>query len=83
MTSIGERITRILLDDFKVRPEAMGADTTFGDLNFDSLVIVELALVLDKEFDIELDDGELTDAMTVADAAELVSAKVAVKGAAA
>lgn len=78
MKSIEERITKILLDDFKVRHESIGSDTTFADLRFDSLVIVELALVLDNEFGIVLDGGELTDAMTITDAAELLAVKGAV-----
>ena len=75
MKSIEERIRKILFDDFKVQHESIGSNTTFADLSFDSLVIVELALILDNEFGIELDDGELTDAMTVTDAAELVVVK--------
>lgn len=75
MMSLQERITKILLDDFKVQQEHIGQDTAFGDLGFDSLVIVELALVLDTEFGVTLEDGELTDTMTVADAAELLVAK--------
>lgn len=75
MTFLEERITKILLDDFKVQQEHIGSDTAFGDLGFDSLVIVELALVLDTEFGVEISDGELTDSMTVADAAELLVAK--------
>jgi acyl carrier protein len=75
MTYLEERITKILLDDFKVPAEALGPDTAFGELGFDSLVIVELALVFDTEFGVELADGELVDSMTVADAAELLVSK--------
>lgn len=75
MKAIEDRITKILLDDFKVRPESIGASITFAELGFDSLVIVELALVLDNEFGITLADGELTEAMTVTDAAGLLVAK--------
>jgi acyl carrier protein len=75
MKAIKERITRVLCDNFKVQHESIGPGTTFADLRFDSLVIVELALVLDNEFGISLGDGELTDTMTVTDAAELVMVK--------
>ena len=75
MMSLQERITKILLDDFKIQQEHIGQDTAFGDLGFDSLVIVELALVLDTEFGVTLEDGELTDTMTVTDAAQLLVAK--------
>jgi len=78
MSSIEERITKILFDYFKVRRESIGPDTTFTDLNFDSLVLVELTLVLDNEFGTVIEYGELTDSMTIADAANLVVAKGAV-----
>jgi acyl carrier protein len=75
MASLEERITRILLDDFKVRHDTIGVETTLADLSFDSLVIVELALVLENEFGVALDDGELTEAMTISEAAELFRLK--------
>ncbi|MPZ83087.1 MAG: acyl carrier protein [Actinophytocola sp.] len=78
MTAIEECITKILLEDFKVRDGSICRDTTLADLGFDSLVIVELALVLDNEFGIALEDGELADSMTITDAAELLVAKGAV-----
>ncbi|OLF05264.1 hypothetical protein BLA60_37045 [Actinophytocola xinjiangensis] len=75
MTAVEDRITKILVEDFKVRAEDLGAGATLRDLGFDSLVIVELSLSLDNEFGVELGDGELTDAMSVAEAAELLLAK--------
>jgi acyl carrier protein len=78
MKTIEERITKVLLDDFKIQHESISADATFADLSFDSLVIVELAMVLDGEFGITLEFGELTDTMTITEAAELMMAKGAV-----
>lgn len=78
MNSIEERITKVLVDNFKVEHGNIGADMIFTELGFDSLVIVELALVLSDEFGIPLEDGELTDGMTIAEAAELLVAKGAV-----
>jgi acyl carrier protein len=75
MNTIEERITRILHDDFQVPPGAIGADSTFADLEVDSLVIVELALALGREFGTPLADGELTDSMTVPEAAALLMSK--------
>jgi acyl carrier protein len=75
MKSAEDRIREILLDTFKVRQGAITAGTTFADLGFDSLVIVELSLIMDNEFGIALEDGDLTDVMTVGDAAELVTVK--------
>jgi acyl carrier protein len=78
MNGIEERITTVLTEQFKIEREAIAAEVTFGSLKFDSLVLIELGLILDKEFDIALEDGELTDAMTIRDAADLVAAKGAV-----
>jgi acyl carrier protein len=75
MKTIEERIVRILLDDFKVARETVDPDRTFAECGFDSLVIVELSLVLDSEFGLGLADGELTDEMTITAAAALVAAK--------
>lgn len=74
MNSIEERITKVLRENFKIAEE-IGPTTTFGDLSIDSLVIVELALILDAEFGTALEDGELTTSMTVADAAGLLVAR--------
>lgn len=78
MKSIEQRIIRILLDDFKVPFGEVGPDTAFRDLSIDSLVIVELALLLRNEFRVTIRDGELTETMTVAEAAALLASKGAV-----
>jgi acyl carrier protein len=79
MELIEQRITQILQEEFKVDPGFTGTGATFADLGFDSLVIVELALALDNEFGIALSDGELTDTMTITDAAQLLTVKGAVR----
>jgi acyl carrier protein len=78
MTAIEDRIIKIMVEDFKVRSETVGRERTFDELGFDSLVIVELALAIDNEFGVALDDGDLSEEMTVAEAAEVVLAKGAV-----
>ncbi|WP_371579516.1 phosphopantetheine-binding protein [Streptomyces sp. NBC_01314] len=71
-------IADIMSDHFKVDRQLIHSDATFADIRFDSLVLVELALVLENELDIRVADGELHDHMTIAEAAELVAAKKAV-----
>jgi acyl carrier protein len=74
MDSIEKRIEGILAVQFKVDTTEIGAATTLGDLSFDSIVLIELALALDDAFGVELGDGELHDRMTISDAADLVRA---------
>ncbi|MFI1359889.1 phosphopantetheine-binding protein [Streptomyces sp. NPDC020898] len=71
-------IADIMSDHFKVDRQLIHSDATFADIRFDSLVLVELALVLENELDIRVADGELRDHMTIAEAAEVVAAKKAV-----
>ena len=78
MNAIEGRIAEILASHFKIDPGVVDSDVTFAELRFDSLVLVELGLVLDKEFGIAIDDNELAEEMTIADAADLVAAKGAV-----
>lgn len=78
MKSIEDRITKVLVEVFKVPAGTVGPDTTFADMHFDSLVIVELTLVLRNEFDVPLEDGELRDQLTITEAAQVLVAKGAV-----
>jgi len=47
----------------------------FADLNADSLELVELAMSLEEEFDITIEDDEFDEMHTVAAAIELITAK--------
>lgn len=78
MNTIEEDIATILADQFKISREVIGTDVTFESLQFDSLVLIELGLVLGKEFSIVIEDGELTDDMTIGQLADLALAKGAV-----
>ncbi|WP_431930467.1 acyl carrier protein [Micromonospora sp. RP3T] len=78
MKAIEDRIIDVLATQLKLAPDGIEPDMTFESLDIDSLVIVELGLLLDGVFDIAIDDGELTNEMTIRDAARLVETKQAV-----
>ncbi|GHJ17472.1 MULTISPECIES: acyl carrier protein [unclassified Micromonospora] len=78
MKAIEDRIIDVLATQLKLVPDGIEPDMTFESLDIDSLVIVELGLLLDGVFDIAIDDGELTNEMTIRDAARLVETKQAV-----
>lgn len=78
MKPIEDRIIDVLATQLKLVPDGIEPDMTFESLDIDSLVIVELGLLLDGVFDIAIDDGELTNEMTIRDAARLVETKQAV-----
>ncbi|WP_063784223.1 acyl carrier protein [Streptomyces sp. SBT349] len=70
-----ELILDILTTEFEV-PADTAVDTDFESLDLDSLVLVELAVMLTKQYDVEVAGDELVAAGTAAKVAELLSAKV-------
>jgi acyl carrier protein len=68
------RVRQILAEMSPLRPsEARPTDRIMEDLGYDSMAIVELALVLESEFDLEqIDEERAIDLVTVGDVEELV-----------
>lgn len=77
--SVIERITVILRDQFDAVPPEGGvnADTEFEELGVDSLVLVELSLVLQREFGVPVTEEELVASGTLGGAAALVTGHAA------
>jgi acyl carrier protein len=74
---LGERLKKLLIDrvgvaEAKIKPEASLAD----DLGLDSLDGVELAMAIEDEFDLQIDDGQMKRLTTVADALALVEQRL-------
>ena len=59
------------VDEEEIKPEAKLND----DLGIDSLAAVELALELENEFDIRIEDEELAKLETVQDVIDIIEAK--------
>ncbi|WP_405792596.1 acyl carrier protein [Streptomyces sp. NBC_01506] len=72
-TTVEHRITSVLVTEFKVDPDTIAPQATFSSLKFDSLVLIELTLVLEKELEIAVPDGGLTDDMTIGEAAAFLT----------
>ena len=71
-----EAVLGVLTTHFDV-PAGTAADTDFQSLDLDSLVLIELAVILKKQYGVEVDGKELAAAGTAAKAAALVSKKTA------
>jgi acyl carrier protein len=69
-----EPILDVLRTQFEV-PAETTADTDFESLDLDSLVLIELAVILTKQYGIDVAGEELAAAGNVAKVAELLSAK--------
>ncbi|WP_405791536.1 acyl carrier protein [Streptomyces sp. NBC_01506] len=69
-----EGVLHTLTTNFEV-PAGTTAHSDFADLDLDSLVLIELAVVLRKQYGVEVAEHELATAGTAAKVAELLSAK--------
>ena len=72
-----EKLKEILVDKLKVSPINITPDATKDDLDLDSLAVVELAIVLDKECGLKISDDELFETRTVGDIVRLMEERSA------
>jgi acyl carrier protein len=77
LASVFERVRSIVterlgVDDDKVTPEA----EFIGDLNADSLDIVEVVMALEQEFELEIQDDEVESMRTVGDAVSYIEERI-------
>ncbi|BBG30726.1 MULTISPECIES: acyl carrier protein [Zymobacter] len=75
MSSIEERVKKIVVEQLGVKPEEVQNNSSFTeDLGADSLDTVELVMALEEEFDTEIPDEEAEKITTVQEAIDYVNA---------
>ncbi|MFF5884577.1 acyl carrier protein [Streptomyces sp. SID8111] len=67
-------VLAVVRDKFDA-PQDITAHTPYEAMDFDSLVLLELAVHLSKEYGVEVTDDEILGAATVAETAGLLTAK--------
>ncbi|MGW0432602.1 acyl carrier protein [Micromonospora sp. NPDC003197] len=70
-------LQEILVNRLKLSPMTITPEATRDDIDLDSLAVVELAIVLEKEHGIRISDDDLRDAETVAEIVRLMEQSVA------
>lgn len=68
-----EKLKSILIDDLELTAEDIRPEATLDEAGLDSLAIVDLSIVLNKQYGFEVSDDELMEAATVADIAGLLA----------
>jgi len=71
-----EKIKDIVADQLGVEKNELTMETSFEELNADSLDVVELIMALEEEFDIEIPDEDAEKLTTVGAAVEYVKSKL-------
>lgn len=77
MSSVEERVKKIVAEQLGVKGEEMANDSSFvDDLGADSLDTVELVMALEEEFECEIPDEEAEKITTVQQAIDYVNKNV-------
>ena len=75
MTSIDERVKKIVMEQLGVSEEEVTNDKSFvDDLGADSLDTVELVMALEEEFETEIPDEEAENITTIQEAIDYIKA---------
>ena len=73
MASVYERVRSIVAERLGVDEEKVTMEAEFiGDLNADSLDLVEVIMAMEQEFDLEIKDDEAENIRSVADAVNFI-----------
>jgi len=73
--NIFEKVKSLVAEQLGVDAADITLETSFDDLNADSLDVVELIMALEEEFDIEIPDEDAEKIKTVGDAVEYIKDK--------
>ena len=71
------KVKEIVSEQLSVDQEVINLETTFEDLEADSLDVVELIMKLEEEFDIEIPDDDAEKIRVVGSAVEYIKEKLA------
>lgn len=72
-----EQVKKVLVDAIHVDGDLVTLEANLkDDLNIDSLAAVELALELESEFDVRIEDEELAKLETVSDVVNIINEKI-------
>jgi len=73
--SIEGKVKAIIADQLEVDSSKLSGETTFEDIDADSLDIVELVMALEEEFDLEISDQEIENIKSVGDVVKYIESK--------
>ncbi|MDA9645371.1 acyl carrier protein [Candidatus Actinomarina] len=77
VNEVFEKVKHLFVEELGIDAEKVTMEAKLEeDLDIDSLGIVEVVMAFEDEFEIEIDDEELTDVGTVGQAVKLLHSKI-------
>ena len=77
VNEVFDKVKNLFVDELGIEAEKVTMEAKLEeDLDIDSLGIVEVVMAFEDEFEIEIDDEELTDVGTVGQAVNLLHSKI-------
>lgn len=73
-SQIFDKIAEVVVDVLDIDPSEVSEDTTFDDLDADSLERLQLVTAIEDEFGVEIDDEKLLSLNSVSDAIDAIEA---------
>ncbi len=70
-----EKVKNIISEQLEIDLENINEDSTFEEMDADSLDLVELVMALEEEFNIEISDEEVENIKTVGDVVNHIQSK--------
>lgn len=78
MSAHQDRLFALVSDKLGVLPEELNTSATFDSLDLDSLALIELSVIVQKEFGVQIDETALSPENTFGDVLATIDAKAAV-----
>jgi acyl carrier protein len=78
MSAHQDRLFALVSEKLGVMPEELDTTSTFDHLDLDSLALIELSVIVQKEFGVQIDETALTSENTFADILAEIDGKIAV-----
>ena len=74
--TISQRLIKVVAEKAKLNADDIRPELNLEDSGLDSFARIELILLIEQEFDIELSDAESADVATVADIIKVIEQKL-------
>ena len=74
-SNVSERLIQLIADNTKLSADDISSDLNLEDSGLDSFARIELVLVIEEAFNVELSDSESANIQTVQDITDLIVSK--------